>query len=89
MMGASSVEFKPGITTSSLSELTSVGTLSSKLSDCELFAYKYAKNRLFSKKNVAIIAVMRVMNEPEPREPNTVPEAPPPNPAPAVAPLPC
>jgi hypothetical protein len=37
---------------------------------------------------VASIAVVRDRNEAEPRAPNTVPEAPAPNPAPASAPLP-
>ena len=40
------------------------------------------------KNSVARMAVVRDMNEPDPRAPKTVPEAPAPKPAPASAPRP-
>ena len=48
-----------------------------------------AKAVEFKKNTVAKIAVVRLKKLAEPREPNTVPDAPLPNAAPASAPLPC
>ena len=49
---------------------------------------RYASAKLVTKNNVASTAVAREKNVAEPRAPNTVPEAPAPNPVPASAPLP-
>ena len=45
--------------------------------------------KAITKKPVAKIALVRVKKLPAPAEPNIVPDAPPPNDAPAFAPLPC
>jgi hypothetical protein len=49
----------------------------------------YARPRLLTKNSVANTAVAWLKNEADPREPNTVADAPLPNAAPASAPLPC
>ena len=68
---------------------SSIKTLSMRLSGVSAcWLLKYAKDRLDMKKAVASIAVALEKKFDDPCEPNTVPDAPEPNAAPASAPLP-
>lgn len=68
--------------------VTAVGMIDfpSTLSGC---ATNHASISELAKNTTASPVVSLVKKLPEPREPNTVPDAPPPNAAPASAPLPC